>query len=188
MSGDADNIIIGANGSVHVAPVGTALPATIGAALNVAFLDLGFMSEDGVTITDSKSVESVKVWQSLYAVRRFITEKDFALAFVMREWNKISIPLAFGGGSIAETPANSNSFKYTPPAPEDIDERAAVIKWVDGDYNFALVTPRVMVSENVETNIVRTGASDLPLTLMALGQDGTAPWYMLSDHPAWDPA
>lgn len=188
MANDADNIIIGANGKVSVAPVGTALPATIDAALNAAFKEVGFLSEDGVTPTSSKTIEGVPVWQSIYHARRFVTEAEFRLAMVLREWNPITVPLAFGGGEVVESPEDSGSYRYDPPDASAIDERAMVVDYVDGDYNYRFVVARGNVSEDVETQIARAGASDLPITFAALGQTGVLPWYWLTDNPAFAPA
>jgi hypothetical protein len=188
MTKDADAIVIAANGSVYVASVGTALPTSVDGALNAAFDDVGYISEDGVTPTDSRSTDTVNVWQSLYPVRRFNTERGYGIGFSMREWNAVSIPFAFGGGEVVESPADSGNYRYDPPPAEEMDERAMVIDWVDGDRKYRIVIPRGMLDDNVETTIVRTAASDLPITFTALGQDGQLPWYLLSDNEAMAPA
>lgn len=182
MANDPDNIVIGANGKVSVAPVGTALPDTIDEALNAAFVEVGFLSEDGITATHSKTVEGVPVWQSLFHVRRFVTEAGYKVAMVFREWNEVTVPLAFGGGSVIESPADSGSYRYDPPEAGSLDERAMVIDWNDGDRNFRLVIERGNASDDVESQVARAGAADLPFTFEALGGDAqTLPWYFLSD-------
>jgi hypothetical protein len=181
MANDSDAIVIGANGKVSVAPVGTTLPTTVTGSLNAAFKETGYISEDGVTFTYSKSVDGVMVWQSLYAVRRVVTDRDFMIAMVMREWNKISVPLAFGGGTIVESPSGSGSYKYSPPNPEDVDERAVIVDWVDGTRHSRLVMPRGFASDNVESNITRGKAADLPITISLIAEDNALPWYMMFD-------
>lgn len=184
MSNDADEIVVGANGKVWVGAVEATLP-TDPTATPAGFSDLGYLNEDGLTPTDSKTLESINVWQSFFPVRRIVTERDFMVAFVMRQWNRVTVPLAFGGGSIEEAPADSGVYKYTPPAPEDLDERAMIFDWKDGDRNYRIVVPRGMVTENVESNIVRSGAADLPITFSVNGDDAAEPWYLLTDDPAF---
>lgn len=49
-------------GGIWVAPVGTTLPSNATASLNSAFVSLGYVSEDGLTNSDSPTSESVKAW------------------------------------------------------------------------------------------------------------------------------
>lgn len=49
-------------GAVFCAPLGTALPTTADSALPEAWKDLGYISEDGVTNSNSPSSETIKDW------------------------------------------------------------------------------------------------------------------------------
>jgi hypothetical protein len=187
MANDADEIVVGGNGKVWIGALGAALP-TSPTTTPVGFVDLGYLSEDGLSPRDSKTFESISVWQSLYPVRRIATERDFLVAFVLRQWNRVTVPLAFGGGDVAETGPDTNIYRYSPPDPEDLDERSMLCDWVDGTRHYRIVIPRGMVTENAESNILRTGAADLPITFSVNGQDGVDPWYLLTDDPAFAPA
>lgn len=190
MSKDVDEIVVGANGTVWVAPVGTAAPATSAEAPGAGWVDLGYTSEDGATFTDAKTLQTIPVWQLFHPARRIVTERDTNLGFVLRQWSKDTVPFAFGGGAITEPDdvGNPGEYRYTPPAPELIDERALLLDWVDGTKNYRLVIPRGMVTDNVETNLVRTGAADLPITFGVNGSDGVDPFYLLTNDPALAPA
>lgn len=186
MAQDTGQIRVAANGQVRVADVGATLPANIDAAYSVAWTDLGFTSEDGVTFTDGKSIENIPVWQLFYPARRIVTERDATLAFVLRQWSGDTVQLAFGGGALTQDGAGQ--YRYVPPAPETIDERALAIDWQDGTINYRLLIPRGMVTENVETNLVRTAAADLPITFGIIGDETEDPWILLTDDPALQPA
>jgi hypothetical protein len=182
---ETDEIVIGANGTVRVAPVGTAIPTTSAAAFAAGWTDLGYTSEDGVTVTESRDLENIPVWQLFYPARRIITGRDLTIAFVLRQWSSDTVSLAFGGGDITWVAAGQ--YKYEPPAPEFIDERSLAVDWIDGDKNYRLIVPRGMVTENVETNITRTAAADLPITFGIIGSDDTgAPWTLFTDDPAFE--
>lgn len=174
---NADAIVVAANGNVRVAPVGATQPTTPDAAPAAAWLDLGYVSEDGVTFTDSKEIEDVNAWQSFYPVRKIVTGKEATLAFALREWDERTVPLAFGGGTI--TSPSAGVWRYVPPAPGTLDLRALMIDWQDGDKDYRLIVPRGMVSEAVETNLVRTGAADLPITFSAIPASTTSDPYIL---------
>ena len=186
MSKDTDQIVVAANGSIKVAEVGTAAPASISAVTGAGWLDLGFASEDGVTFLDGKTVEPIPVWQLFYPARRIVTEKEATVSFVLRQWSTDTVQLAFGGGTVSSDGAGE--YRYTPPEAGTIDERSLIVEWVDGDKNYRLIIPRGMVTENVETNLVKTAAADLPITFGVNGEEGVAPWYFQTDDPALAPA
>jgi hypothetical protein len=182
----AANILVGSGGTIYVAPTGTALPTTEDGALNAAFTSVGYISEDGITISSSVEVADIAAFQSLLPVRRVVTGRTFEASFVLREWTAANIELAFGGGSVTN---ESTHFEYRPPAAGDaLAEKSVVIDWQDGDKVYRLVLNRVVATETVETNITRTGAADLPLTLSVMEDSNGDTWYLMTDDPALDPA
>src|SRR3954470_20790486 len=138
MSKDVDEIVVGANGTVWVAPVGTPAPLTPTATPGAGWVDLGFLSDDGVTATDSKTLQDIPVWQLFYPARKIVTARDFTLKFVLRQWSKETVQFGFGGGDVVEQTAQGYTgvYRYDPPNPEDIDERALMVDWVDGDKHY----------------------------------------------------
>ena len=59
MANDATKVSVGkpaVDGAVFSAPIGTALPTSTSAALNAAFANLGYVSEDGVTNSNGLSI------------------------------------------------------------------------------------------------------------------------------------
>ena len=182
-----DAIVVAATGDVYVGAVGAVAPTDPAAAIDTdVFLRLGLISEEGATFTDSKTLEPIPVWQLFYPARQVVTEKDASVKFAMREWNVRSVPFAFGGGAI--TSPSAGIYRYAPPAPGVIDYRQMLVKWVDGTKNFLLVVPKGLVTESVETEFIKSGAADLPITFGISGQESVDPWYILTDDPAWSSA
>lgn len=188
MAQDADAVMIAANGSVHVAPSGTTLPDDVSTALATEYVDLGYINSDGATFNQERETNEITPWQSLRPIKRVTESVSEEVSFALLQWDADTIPFAFGGGTIEETDVDSGEFVYTPPDPEDIDERVLVVEWAYDDANFRLVVPKVMVEGSVETELTRSSASELPLTLAIIGTDGAAPYQIYSDHPAWEPA
>ncbi len=170
---ESGEIVVGANGSVHVAAIGVTGPTNATTSLATGWIDMGFVSENGATFTDSRTVTPIPVWQSFYPARRIITERDAMVAFVLRQWNTATLRLAFGGGDISGTAPN---FTYTPPSPDELDERQLCLDWQDGARSFRLYIPKGIVTDNVATNIVRTAAADLPITFGVTPQSGDDPY------------
>lgn len=189
MAVDADQIVVGANGKVSVAPSGTAVPDDL-SALAAAYVDLGLVSDDGASFSDSKTIENIGSWQGFGPVRRIVTDKDTTLSCTLLQWNKDTVKLAFGGGSVTEPdPVGSPGvFRYSPPDPDTLDERVMVLEWEDGGFAYRLVVTSGIVSEGVETNLTKTGAAMLPITFGANYKDGSDTWFLLTDDPAFDPA
>ena len=190
MATNASAIVVGASGDLYVAPTGTTLPTDSQEALDVGFLHTGIITEDGASLTSSRTVTSIGGWQSLDPYRRVKTAQDLTVGLALREWNKVTVPLAFGGGTITEPDSTGNpgEFKYSPPAPADRDPRALVLQWVDGTKDYRLVVPEVEVTDTVTSNLLRTGPADLPLVFGVNATDGSDPWNFFTNDPAWDPA
>jgi len=185
MAQDADAVMIAGDGDIFTAPVGTALPTNPTVALDAAFIGAGYISEDGVTFRDEKTKEPINVWQSFYPVKYRVTESNAELEMILKQWDLVTVPLAFGGGSIID---NTTYFEYSPPAPDVIDERACVLDWTYDTFAFRLVIPRTMVRGSIETQLARASESDLPLTLGILGTPGVDPWTLYTSHPSFDPS
>lgn len=186
MSLDSDEIMVGQNGSISVAAYGTTLPTSINSVIHADFLDLGYLTEDGVTFTDGKTINDVNAWQSFYPLRKIISARESMVKFALEQWNIYTVQLAFGGGSVTEP--STGEYKYVPPSPEEVDYRSMVVDWQDGTTNYRLVIPRGLVTESVETSLVRSEQATLPITFSVLGADAQDAWYFLTDDPGFDTA
>ena len=78
MANNALNVTTGKpkiGGSIFRAPIGTALPTDATTALNVAFVGMGYVSEDGVTNSTDMEMENIKAWGG-DTVLNVLTSKD----------------------------------------------------------------------------------------------------------------
>lgn len=185
MAKSTSQIVVAGTGSILVAPVATVAPVDVATPWAAAWIDLGYTNEDGVTFTDEKTVEDIMLWQLFYPGRTIVTARNSTAAFSLAQWNKDTVPLAFGGGTITTTPGPPAHYRYSPPAPGTVDERALGIEIVDGSVIKRFIIPRCVVSEAVETNLVKSTAANLPITVKALGTDGVDPWYFRSNSAAY---
>lgn len=183
MATDVDQVVVAARGNVYVAPVGTAGPTNIATALNAAFIDLGYLSEDGISeFSPGVETNAIPAWQSFYPIRRVVTDRSLTIGFTLLEWSDVTVKLAFGGGDIATA---TSIYTYTPPDPEDIDYRAMVVQWIDGAKNYRLHLPRVMVTDVGSIPLRRGDAAGIPLTFAVDAVDGASPFSLITDDPAF---
>lgn len=183
MAIDTSEIRVGASGSVHVAPLGSTVPTDSTTALDAAFVELGAITEDGVALSPSQSIEKIMAWQSGKAVRVVKTSDELSAGFTLMQMNYTTLPLAFGGGTV--TTEAVGEYSYKPPAAGTVDERIFIIEWVDGIYNYRLLIPRGMVSETGEISLTKSDSINLDLTVEVLG---TTPddFVIYTDDPAFE--
>lgn len=186
MTQTAEELFVGATGSVHVAPAGTPMPSDVDEALNGAFVELGFTNEEGAKFRDGKTTARVGVWQRFNPARIIVTERSSVVNFALRQWNRDTVELAYGGGTFSAT---ANGTKYEPPDPAELDERALVLRVVDGLKVVRFCIPNGLVTEDVESDFMRTDAADLPIAFEALAtDDDDKPWFLLGNDEFWNEA
>lgn len=185
MANTPQEIIIAGTGTLYTAPEGTALPSYLTDPLNAAFVDCGYITEDGAKFTDQKSVNQVRAWQDFYPVRTHITERTGMVETSLMQWNEGNMILAYGGGGVIEP--QPGEYRYLPPDPEELDVVALVLDMSDGDRNFRLVVGRAFVTSNVESTFAKSGPALLPITFEVLANGSEKPWTADSDDPAWAP-
>jgi hypothetical protein len=181
---DASQIVVASGGKVFVAPVGTPEPNTPTEALNAAYKDLGYISEDGITASFGVSIEDIMSFQSLLPVRKVVTGRTADIGFTMREWSAETFSLALGGGSFDSS--GGNYLFYPPANDEALAENAVIIEWNDGTKNYRLIIRRAIIADSVETQLVRNAAADLPISLSVMGSEDTDAWYLFTNDAAFN--
>lgn len=109
MAADAKNVYAAeplATGSCLVAPLGTAGPTSATSALNVAFVDLGHIGEDGFTETTDRSVDKKKNFGGS-TVKVLQTDYTHTFKFVLLEsLNADVLKAVYGADNVTVTAAN----------------------------------------------------------------------------------
>lgn len=140
----ASNVKVATNGLCYVAPLGTALPAAYDDTLNVAFVDLGEVSEDGLERAYETSSEAVRNWRR-QPIRNLTTEVTATFKLTFLETNEATVNAYFG--SEVATNAGGGS-KITVGQPSN-EQQALVISLEDSAFGETtlVVVPRVVATE-----------------------------------------
>jgi len=170
-------VIIAATGTVYVAPTGTPAPTQVRSTLDIAFLEMGFLSEEGISVTQGRSVEPKSSWTSLYPKEFITVEQRILVGFALREFNKRAVEFALEG---AITPSGAE-FKYTPSA-QDRLQRALVVDWEDGTHLFRLYLPFGTAYADIESRMTKTTSADLPIVFGAVKNGSADPYTMFMSN------
>lgn len=95
-------------GAVAVAPEGTAMPADARTALASAWDDSGYVSEDGLSVTITRSTTPIRDW-SKAAVRNLLTEFGGAIAVAFLQVDEFAAKRMFGEDNVTVTAATRDA-------------------------------------------------------------------------------
>ncbi len=171
MANDSDNVRLAPNGSVYAAPTGTTLPTTATMALNVAFKDMGYISEDGVSLTPNVEFTDIMAWQAAVPVKTSLDTASFEIQFNMLEVNLNTFQLYFFNVTATN---NFGQGKFLIPSNPGSQERAVIVDWTDdtGDKN-RLILPKAVLADRENIQLVRNEAVMTGVTFRALDSNGT---------------
>ncbi len=152
-------------GAVYYAPTSTDLPTDAVADLNEAFVNLGYISEDGLTNENSPESESIKAWGG-DTVLTTVTDKPDTFSFTLIESKNINV-LKYIYGSENVTGELATGIKVTANS-KPVPECSLVIDMVLKDAIKRIVIPRASVSELGEISYADEDAIGYEVTINAL--------------------
>lgn len=171
---DVDEVRYAPTGAVYFAAVGSTAPTDASTALSSAWYNVGYTTEDGVTITPSVDLGDVRAWQTASRLKRTVNSVDIDVAFTMEQINRVVLSTYFfggvttngaGGTSTMDLPSNFNVANLT---------YALVIDWTDddGDLN-RFYFPRGVVGERDALQLMRTDVVKAGVTYSVTDSNGS---------------
>lgn len=159
MALDSSKVVVAVSGAVSVAPTATAAPTDAATALNVAFKDMGYISEDGITETRDRSTDDIKGWQGSATVRTVVTDSTLTYEFTMLETTIRTQSLAYG--------ATATSSAVLVSAAATGGRQSFVIDVIDGANLTRIYIPQGEVTEVGDTTYASGEPVSFPVTITA---------------------
>lgn len=164
----ATNVNVATNGVCYVAPYGTTLPSKSSevASLNVAFVDCGEISQDGLEVAFSVSSDVVRNWQG-QPVRSFNTENSVTFKLTFLEADAKTVQEIYYGGTVTSQLGNQSNLKIGQP---DSSAQSFVITCLDNEdqSTTTYVIPRGVVTDRGAVVEQSGDASKFEVTITAL--------------------
>ncbi len=177
---DSTEVRLAPNGKVKVAPVGTPLPTNATMTTNAAFKDLGYIDEDGVSLTPGVELTDIQMWQSAVPVKTTLDTVTFEVQFNMGQVNQDTWSLYF---FVAGWTNNFGQAKLVVPSNPTSQEKALIIEWTDDlQDDVRLVIPVAVLTERESLQLVRNAAQITGVTFRCLDSSGTLA-IVYSDNP-----
>lgn len=152
-------------GAIFVAPLDTELPTDATTALDVAFENVGYISEDGVVNTNSPDTDTIKEWGGA-SVGKIDNGKDDTWQFTMIEaLNLAALKLVYGPDNVSGTLEEGITIKAN--SNEQADVCMVIDMILKGGALKRVVLPSAGVSEVGEVTYAATSAIGYQTTLLA---------------------
>lgn len=166
-------------GTLKVAPLGTAEPATLAAAWDGAWVDLGYTHE-GHAFTFTTETEEIEVAEELLPVAEVDVKQTGTVEFVLAEVTASNLERACNGGTIV---SGGGFVTFEPPAPGSSNTR--MYAWQATDNTERIVWRKLRNTGDMEI-ARRKGAekAGIPMELKLLSPgSGIKPWKWWGSLP-----
>ena len=173
MATTAANVRVGVTGGAFHAPAATALPTNSTTALAAGYLEVGYISEDGITQSISSDVTDIKAWQNGDVVRKVQTSHDLTYQFTMIETSAESLKVYY-----ADADASLTAVEVTGgQSPREV----WVLEVADGVNDIRIVLPDAQVTERGDVSYKNDEAIAYPVTITAYPDSSGVKAYIYMD-------
>lgn len=164
----AANVNVATNGTCHVAPYGTTYPSKASevSSLNVAFVDCGEISQDGLEAAFTTGADVVRNWSG-QPIRAFNKESSITFKLTFLEADSETVQNLYYGGTLASQLGDQSHIKI---GQADSTPQTFVISTIDNadDSVTTYVIPRGIVTDRGAVTEKSDGATMFEVTVTAM--------------------
>lgn len=164
MATNTTALLIPGTGQIWIAPKDTVEPT---AAPSTPWIDLGHVSEEGITVTNEVTTEPRPTWPAPGGARTAVTDQSFTVGFTALQVDAVSLKLYFGGGIVDAGPP----VRFQIPKAVAAQQHALYILMEDGTTEVPFYLPFVEITSGGEAEGNPEGYFTLPLTCTVLASD-----------------
>jgi len=139
----------------------TATAPTLTTSTTTGFTDLGFVGEEGVTESPTKTTKAIKAWQAGATVRRVVTDGEYMLKLTLIESSKAVIEAYYG--ATATSAATEGSIAVVPTATGG--QKSFIIDVVDGSEKKRIYVATGEITETGDLVYKNGEAIGYPITI-----------------------
>lgn len=182
-----DNVSVGkpkVGGAIHVAPSGTTLPTDATTALDAAFVNLGYVSEEGLTNSNSAASETIHAWGKDIIFTKDGDDETYSWTLLeVLDENVQKFIRGADNVTVGEGGAMSVQVKR-PAARTQMEEHAIVVEMILRKRAVRHVIPRGVITEVGEVSYTDDDAVGYQVTVTALADANGNSHYEYTAAPA----
>lgn len=166
MANDASLVLVGrpkVSGAIFSAPLGSTLPTDASASLNVAFVGLGYASEDGVEANYERTSEEIREWGGRIVKNPQTDVTDSYGVTLIQSGSVAVLKEVYGASNVTETGGVVTVSANGDPLPS----KSYVFDMVDGSKLRRVVIPNGQITAQESSSFQRGAAVAYPITITA---------------------
>ena len=165
MALDSDLVRVAVTGAVYVAPTTTTGPTTSSSALDAGFIDLGYVSADGIAESIDRTTNQIRAWQNGSLVREVTSEGTYSVSMTFIETSEAVLELYYGSTNTA------GQFDIDPTTTGG--RKSFVIDVVDGSTVERIYIPAGEITSLGERTLASGEAVGYEVTITAYADAGS---------------
>ncbi|MGC9439258.1 hypothetical protein [Streptomyces sp. WG5] len=191
-TGNAEKIRFAPSGMLYIAPAGGSLvlPTEVGdgETAPAGYQALGYVSEEGVTLTPTIQTTPLNAWQSAAPVLYNVDSAAFQIQATLLEASKLVTETFFGTTwteiveDVDGTPTPTGEYRLNLSSLPELVEFSLVVDWKYKTHLWRTVIARSMVSERGAITLQRTQSESFQLTIDAMDLDGSLGYVLTNEN------